>query len=643
MRKDSKSGIGTVKLALIAYDVLLWLLMYYLLFNVYQSSHPVEGIDVLLHLLLSGVCIFAARTGLGIYRQIWRYGGIQSYIRLLVADLLGCALYVVVNLLLPARHTIAFARVLSICSMNALLALGMRMVYRYCFKCGRKQDRKSVILRAILKFFSFNQVEAPVQDDADRIRVAIYGANRVGVGLAGDFLEQQNSPYIPCCFIDQRVEMKGREILNLPVLHDDGTILSRLEPFWIQEIIFAIPDMDEAEKRAVYERFRTPSYLLKRYDYPTIQTAGGKRMLQEIDVQELLFRSQVQVVDELTHDYYHGAVVMVTGGGGSIGSEIARQLAPMGPKRIILLDIYENGAYDVQQELRSLYPKIPVDIEIVSITNRDAIERVFQQHHPEIVIHAAAHKHVPLMEHNCVEAVENNVFGTRNVVEMCEKYRARRFMMVSTDKAVNPTNVMGATKRMCEMLVLAHSKRGNVRYSVTRFGNVLGSAGSVIPMFKRQIAAGGPVTITDKRIIRYFMTIPEASQLVLCSGAMAKNGELFVLDMGKPVKIFDLAMNLIRLSGLVPFKDIDIVEIGLRPGEKLYEELLMDSETLTKTPNSLIFIEKDEPISLSDLEKKCHALEMACWSGNDDRVREMLKAVVPTYRSPEEVNRAVGA
>lgn len=271
----------------------------------------------------------------------------------------------------------------------------------------------------------------------------------------------------------------------------------------------------------------------------------------------------------------------------------------------------------------------------MSITHTKALEKVFRTYHPQIVINAAAHKHVPLMEHNCVEAVQNNVFGTKNVIDCCEKYGAERFMMVSTDKAVNPTNVMGATKRMCEMLVQSAATHGKVKYSTTRFGNVLGSAGSVIPLFKKQIANGGPVTLTDKRIIRYFMTIPEASQLVLASGAMAHNGELFVLDMGQPIRIFDLAENMIRLSGV---QGIEIIETGLRPGEKLYEELLVKTEELDKTDNSLIFVERDTPLSKQEINEKLEMLERACETEDDDLVRDVLRQVVPTFKKPEEVN-----
>ena len=358
-------------------------------------------------------------------------------------------------------------------------------------------------------------------------------------------------------------------------------------------------------------------------------------------MEELLFRRPIVVSDERTNNYYKNKVILITGGGGSIGSELCRQLAKMGPKQIIILDIYENGAYDVQQELKIAYKgELDLQIEICSITNRKALAKVFSTYHPQIVINAAAHKHVPLMEHNCVEAIYNNVFGTKNLVELCEDFYTERFMMVSTDKAVNPTNVMGATKRMCEMIVQSASTQGQVKYSATRFGNVLGSAGSVIPLFKKQIANGGPITLTDKRIIRYFMTIPEASQLVLQSGALANNGELFVLDMGQPVRILDLAENMIRLSGMT---NIEIVETGLRPGEKLYEELLVKTEELKKTDNNLIFVEKDTPLSQHEIDEKLEVLKKACESEDDDYAREALRSVVPTFKRPEDVNKNIAS
>ena len=364
---------------------------------------------------------------------------------------------------------------------------------------------------------------------------------------------------------------------------------------------------------------------------------GGKRSLREFDAEELLFRQVSEILSEDTKSYYRGKTVLISGGGGSIGSELCRQIAKIGPRKLVVLDVYENGAYDIQQELKIKHEgRLNLAVEIVSITDQGQLDRVFHTHRPEVVIHAAAHKHVPLMEDNCCEAVKNNVFGTRNLLDTAERFGCQKFIMVSTDKAVNPTNVMGATKRMCEMEVLSH--QGNMSCSATRFGNVLGSNGSVIPLFKRQIMYGGPVTLTDRRIIRYFMTIPEAAQLVLTSGAFARHGELFVLDMGKPVHILELAESMIRLSGFEPYKDIDIVETGLRPGEKLYEELLVKTEDLDKTDNDQIFVERDKPLDPREIEKKLAVLSQAVATEDDALCRQALKQVVETFRDPEEVN-----
>ncbi|MBQ8619637.1 MAG: polysaccharide biosynthesis protein [Clostridia bacterium] len=397
--------------------------------------------------------------------------------------------------------------------------------------------------------------------------------------------------------------------------------------------------MQAERKRELYELYKQTGCKLKVYDYPLTQTVeNGRRSMREFDIEELLFRQPVEFTQGRTHAYYRGKTVLISGGGGSIGSELCRQIAKMQPKRLIILDVYENGAYDIQQELRIAYSvTLDVRVEIVSVCDSAALDCVFERYHPDIVLHAAAHKHVPLMEHNCCEAVKNNVFGTLNIVSSSERYGVKKFTMISTDKAVNPTNVMGATKRMCEMIVLSRSG-SRTNFSATRFGNVLGSNGSVIPLFKRQIAAGGPVTLTDRRIIRYFMTIPEASQLVLESGAMARDGELYVLDMGKPVRILELAESMIRLSGFEPYRDINIVETGLRPGEKLYEELLIKTEELTKTDNRMIFIERDKPLSRAEIDKKLEILRRAVETQDDEKVRRAMKRVVDTYHAPEEVN-----
>ena len=626
--------IFKIRWTLVLYDLDIFAAAAVFLLYIYGGNEPLTGLGLAEQIALSGVSIFCVRILGGVYRQIWRYGGIENYIRLLATDSIAFFVYLFLELLLPVQK-VTFARMVALVSVNLLGALTIRMVYRYAYKCSNRETMKGKMLELLLRSFS-NIDSSERQNEEHRIKVAIIGAGRVGVGLAEELLNSQTASYLPCCFVDINQKKTGREIQGIPVIQEDEYVFRKLRDYGVQELIFALPSVDGNRKKELYEQYKTTGYKMKVYDYPIMQTAGGKRHLREFDVEELLFRKPIVVSDDRTKEYYRDKIVLITGGGGSIGSELCRQMAKLNPKQLIILDIYENGAYDVQQELRIAYQgRLDVRIEITSITNRRGMERVFRKYHPQIVINAAAHKHVPLMENNCIEAVENNVFGTKTVVELCEKYGAARFMMVSTDKAVNPTNVMGATKRMCEMIVQSASTHGKVKYSATRFGNVLGSAGSVIPLFKRQIASGGPVTLTDKRIIRYFMTIPEASQLVLQSGAMAKNGELFVLDMGNPVKILDLAENMIRLSGV---EGIEIIETGLRPGEKLYEELLVKTEELTKTENKLIFIERDEPLEKYVIEEKLAKLRAACQTGDDEAVRRALKEAVPTYHSPEEVN-----
>lgn len=627
---------AVIKWPLTVYDLFIYAATVCVLLILYRGNENLDFVGILEQICISLPCIFFARLIGNVYGQIWRYGGIQCYIRLLFCDTVAFFCYLGIELILPVKR-ISFARLLSICCINLLGSLTIRMIYRYAYKCGNTETRKGRFLYRLLRTFSGIKPEDTRENQ--KIKVAIIGAGNVGVSLAEELLSNEESSYVPRCFIDVNRAKAGRSIHNIPVLMEDEIGLKRLKAYEIQEIIFAIPSMDSNKKKSLYEYYKKAGYKLKAYDYPTVYTPGSRRQLRELDIEELLFRKPITISDEKTKAYYRNKVVLITGGGGSIGSELCRQLAKMSPKKIVILDIYENGAYDVQQELRIAYGKnIDLEIEICSITNADALDRVFARQNPNIVINAAAHKHVPLMEHNCIEAIENNVFGALNLIETCEKYNVERFMMVSTDKAVNPTNVMGATKRMCEMMVQTAALYGKVKYSATRFGNVLGSAGSVIPLFKRQIASGGPVTITDKRIIRYFMTIPEASMLVLESGAMADNGELFVLDMGQPVKILDLAKNMINLSGA---QNIEILETGLRPGEKLYEELLVKTEELDKTENSLIFIERDKAHDSEAISRKLQILREACESGEDDIAREALRNAVETYRRPEEVNAGV--
>lgn len=625
-----------VRWPLIIYDLAVFIIASMILLVIYRGMEKLSVSGIVEQMILAGVCVFSARLIGKIYGQVWRYGGIQCYIRLLATDSVAFLVYFCLELLLPIPK-VTFARMLSLISVNLLGALAMRMMYRYAYKCGNQENLRGRILAKLL--YMVSGLESGCDKEVQKIKVAIIGAGRVGVSLAEELLNNEESAYISRCFIDVAEEKVGREIHDIPVYSEDEATFAKLGELEVQEIIFAIPSMEAEKKKKLYDYYKEAGYKLKVYDYPTMYTAGEKRHLREFDIEELLFRKPLVVADERTNAYYKDKVVLITGGGGSIGSELCRQLAKMNPKKIIILDIYENGAYDVQQELKIAYGNsLDLQIEICSITHKKALKRVFDKYHPQIIINAAAHKHVPLMEHNCIEAIYNNVFGTKNLVDLCEEYHAERFMMVSTDKAVNPTNVMGATKRMCEMIVQSASTHGTVKYSATRFGNVLGSAGSVIPLFKRQIANGGPVTVTDKRIIRYFMTIPEASQLVLQSGAIANNGELFVLDMGQPVKIMDLAENMIRLSGV---QGISVIETGLRPGEKLFEELLVKTEDLDKTSNSMIFIERDTALSAEEIDRKLEILKEACEQEDDLVAKEALRSVVPTFRRPEDVNKEV--
>ena len=633
-----KKGRNAVRWALVFYDVVIILAIEVLLLILYGGSDRPTLIGLVQHSILGLISIIGIRFLFGIYGTIWRYGGVQNYMRLMFSDGVAFIVYFILGRFILPVQQITFVKMLALVAMSLLGSLAIRMAYRYAFKCCNNDSLWGRTLLFFLK--TFGRIDVVRYRDVKKIRVAILGAGNLGNNLFDEIAMDNKSPYEVRCFIDGDKAKVGRHINGVVVLDEEAVTPEILiQDYNVQEVFFAIHNYSQDKMRHFYETFTKAGIKVKNYDVPHMQSGGDKPQLKEFEIEELLFRTQKTVINEKTASYYRNKTILITGGGGSIGSELCRQIAKMEPKKLIILDIYENCAYDIQQELKMTYgSKLDLSVEIVSITNKKGMARVFETYRPDIVINAAAHKHVPLMEHNCAEAVENNVFGCLNVIQLCEEYGASRFMMVSTDKAVNPTNVMGATKRMCEMIEQAYSTRGRVRCSATRFGNVLGSAGSVIPLFKRQIASGGPVTITDKRIIRYFMTIPEASQLVLESGAMADNGELFVLDMGKPVKIMDLATNMISLMGA---RNIEIVETGLRPGEKLYEELLVKKEDLEKTDNDLIFVEKEKPISMEELEEKLSILQEALDNSDDDGVREALRKAVPTFRRPEEVNRNV--
>lgn len=633
---ESSRRLRWWSLALYDFVPLVLLFLFILVVGPSAEKRPMTGWPLVGQIALGTVCIYAMRALMGIYRCVWRYADSYSYIRLMQADVIAGILYYGLGFLIPFPQT-TFLRKMAIVAANLLCSICMRLIYQFLYQQASRNSRMAKLLRPLTKLVLGLDIEPQTGTD-NRIKIAIVGAGRVGTTLAEELLNSTRAPYMPCCFIDTDLEKIGRQIFNLPVLSEQDATMQRLAQMQVQEIVFALPKADSAKKQALYEYYKRTGCRIKTYDYPLAQTTdSGKRHMREFDINDLLFRQERMFTDDATVAYYEDRVVLISGGGGSIGSEMCRQIAKMAPKKLIILDIYENGAYDIQQELTIAYGgKLNICVEIASVCHKEQLRKVFAAHKPHIVIHAAAHKHVPLMERNCCEAVRNNVFGTLNIVEVAEEFGVKKFIMVSTDKAVNPTNVMGATKRLCEMIVLSRS--GKTSFSATRFGNVLGSNGSVIPLFKRQIANGGPVTITDKRIIRYFMTIPEASQLVLQSGAMAKKGELFVLDMGKPIKILDLAENMIRLSGFEPYVDIEIRETGLRPGEKLYEELLIRPDELDKTENEMIYIERSAPPDPKQIEEKLELLRQVLATGDDNAMRDALKQVIPTYHSPSAVN-----
>lgn len=627
----------SIRWMLLFYDVLIFTAVLALSFTPYmfRESATFEWFDVLWHFLIGLGSIVICRLLLHVYGQIWRYGNVGSFLRLMAADGIAFVIYYLLQRFIPGVRTFNFFFVLGTVTINLLVGLALRMIYRYLYKkLNRKTKYGSFLTRAI-NIIGRCDWSLDEGNSGNKIKIAILGAGRLGTSLAEELLNNPSSSYNPVCFIDVDKEKLGREIFGKEVLDNNGHTIQRLKnEFDAQEVVFALPYRDDIDRKELYDKYKDAGFKIKSYDYPSMQTAGrGKRTLREFDIEELLFRKELEVITEETVNYYKNKVILITGGGGSIGGELSRQIAAMEPKQLVLLDIYENGVYDVQQELKILYNgKINLQVEICSITNYEALETVFKAYNPNIVIMAAAHKHVPLMEHNVCEAIDNNVFGTLNTVLLSEKYKVDRVHLVSTDKAVNPTNVMGATKRMCEMIVFNHAaKKQHTTFSATRFGNVLGSAGSVIPLFKKQIANGGPVTVTDKRIIRYFMTIQEASQLVLHSATIAKNGELMVLDMGQQVKIYELAVNIIKYSGFEPDKDIEIRETGLRPGEKLYEELLAKSETCKETSNKKIFIEIDEPVTDLELEDKLEKLKSAINSKDKATGKKALLDCVPTY------------
>ncbi len=618
-------SISARRIILLAFDILSYAfisLAYFIGTDLLSDNfvYPDRNFVISSVILLAFIYLF--RIAFGTDFNVWRYSNTSAYLSIVLSSFLAFAFAMPTALLFGVASS--WWHLGTVAALFALFNLTTRFVYAIIHKKRNLPSKKN------------------------KISVAIVGAGQLGSLLANELRVAANSHYHPICFVDRDAAKRGMKVAGLPVYYENEAVIDLLKnKLPIQEIFIAIAGLDSEQATQKFQFYSRTGCKIKLYDTPVHEihdhvTSTTRRSIREFEIEDLLFRKALDVVDAEAFSFYAGKTVLVTGGGGSIGSEICRQVAKCSPKKLIILDIYENNAYDIQQELARTYgDSLDLTVEIASVRDTVRLDCIFAKYRPEIVFHAAAHKHVPLMEHSNSEAVKNNVFGTYNTANSAEKYGVKKFILISTDKAVNPTNVMGASKRMCEMVIQCRTDSAT-DFAAVRFGNVLGSNGSVIPLFKKQIQNGGPITITDKRIIRYFMTIPEASQLVMQAGAMARKGELFVLDMGKPVKIYDLAENMIRLSGLTPNVDIVIEEVGLRPGEKLYEELLIKTEELDKTENKMIFIEKDAPLTRGEVDAKLQILSDALKANENEiaspAVKDALKRVVPTYHDPEEVN-----
>ena len=569
-------------------------------------------------------CTVLAQLVFKTYDSLWRYAESREYLMLIASAFCGFTAYETIARL-SGIGVISFVLLAAIASLWVLEMLVVRFGYR---------SYRALMLR--------NQ-------QTGTIPVAIIGAGAAGVQLLNEIQHNPNSRYTVQCFCDDDAGKINKRIRGVPVSGTISESLSRMRAMDIHDAIFAIPSMDDFHRREILRQLTDRSVRVSTLP-STLELIDRKpirQQLRQVRIEDLLGRDAIELDISAVDGLLSGRTVLVTGGGGSIGSELCRQIVKHHPKRLVVFDIYENNAYDIQQELLYQYGReLPLSVEIGSVRDPRRLELLFDTYKPDVVFHAAAHKHVPLMETSPQEAIRNNVFGTLNTVRAADAHGVKKFILISTDKAVNPTSVMGASKRLCEMVVQSMAGCSATTFAAVRFGNVLGSNGSVVPLFRRQIAAGGPVTVTDKRIIRYFMTIPEAAQLVLEAGAMAKQNELFVLDMGRPVKIIELAENMIRLSGYEPYRDIEIVETGLRPGEKLYEELLVASRDLEKTVNGMIFVEHQPPVTPEELERKLtllnDALEKTMRTEDVSCIREVLHRVVPTFHEPEEVNRTQG-
>lgn len=554
---------------------------------------------------------------LGCYDSLWQCGGECEAVRIFIADVLT---------VIPAGliiYAIGFERSIAFYVVNGLMIIVAMTFTRVAYRAMRRAVNEMRLNR----YSSLS-------------KVLIVGAGQAGNLIIKELFQNPKLKKIPVAVVDDDLGKIGKYVFNVPVKGTISEVERIVREENIDEIIIAIAKIDQERKTEIIELCKNTKCTVKIIPglYEIIEGKVKISKIRKVRIEDILGREPIKIslsdMDRVIKD----KVVMVTGGGGSIGSELCRQIVKYSPKQLVLVDIYENNAYDIQQELvREHGRNLNMKVLIASVRDEDKMEAIFKEYGPEVVFHAAAHKHVPLMEDSPCEAIKNNVFGTQNVANLSDKYGVKKFVLISTDKAVNPTNIMGATKRCCEMIVQLLDKKSKTEFVAVRFGNVLGSNGSVVPLFEKQIADGGPVTVTHEEVTRFFMTIPEAVSLVLQASAMAKGGEIFALDMGKPVKIIDLARKLIKLNDLEPGVDIDIVITGLRPGEKLYEEVLMDEEGLTRTDNDKIRIGKPIEIDEKEFNRELGILRKVAYSNHDEKVDLIMKSIVPTYVRQEKI------
>ena len=577
--------------------------------------------DMLIYAGINSACTILIFHILKLYNSLWEFASVSELVRITLGCFFSAVFYMVGMFMLHLTVPRSFPAIYML--ILCLLCGALRLSYR----CVRR-------------------TRAGLRSEGEK-RTMLIGGGQAGAIALREFQTSPRSENKVVCIIDDSPNKVGSYLRGVKIVGGRSSIPAMAEKYDVDEIVLAIPSASRHEKLQILSYCHNTSCTLRTL--PGIcQLANGEvriEQIREVDIEDLLGRETVKIDLDEVAAYITGKTVLVTGGGGSIGSELCRQAAAQRPKRLIIFDIYENNAYDIQMELRRTHPELDLVVLIGSVRDRERVMQVFDRYRPDLVCHAAAHKHVPLMETSPFEAIKNNVFGTYNVAQAADRFGTQRFILISTDKAVNPTNVMGASKRLCEMIVQMINDRSATEYVAVRFGNVLGSAGSVIPLFRKQIRSGGPVTVTDKRVIRYFMTIPEAVQLIFQAGAYARGGEIFVLDMGKPVRIDDLARNMIRLSGFEPDVDIPIVYTGLRPGEKLYEELLLSGEGMQKTKNDLIYIGHEIAFDPAAFEENLMLLR-AIPESDEPALRAKLRELVPTFHAPDgqtlPQNAAVG-